>query len=68
VITAMNLSVPYNVGKLLSGSATGSFSRTRLHGNSYTPQVILLFVLSVMNSASRSAIINECRKKTQLHR
>jgi hypothetical protein len=33
VNTVMNLRVPYDVGKFLSGCATGGFSgRTQLHG------------------------------------
>jgi hypothetical protein len=33
VTTVMNLRVPYNVGKFLSGSATGGFSRmAQFHG------------------------------------
>jgi hypothetical protein len=36
VNTAMNLLVPKNIGKLLSGCTSGSFSRrARLHGVSY---------------------------------
>jgi hypothetical protein len=35
VNTVMNVRVPYNVGKFLSSSATGGFSRrARLHGAS----------------------------------
>jgi hypothetical protein len=39
VNTVMNLRIPYNVRKFLSGSATGSFSRSaQIHGVSYNTE------------------------------